>query len=153
MLTYPTLKAIITDEEKQDELNSDAIILPLPSSCNTLVIPDGTSTPTFDQSFLRITDGQENTPLNYSQGMSVWFLDVMVSDNDINEAKQRNQHNRNEGKSLKEKMEGWRKVAGGKLFPQENATLDSPSLNTSRKTKQHRREKTRLPVRRLALLK
>ena len=77
----------MTDEDKQDELNSNAITLLIPSSCTTLVVADGTPTPTFDPSFLRITNGQEHTPLKYSQGISARYFDAMVVENDIHEAR------------------------------------------------------------------
>jgi len=143
LLTYPTLRETMTDEDKQDELNSNAITLPLPSSCTTLVVSDSTLTPTFDPSFLRITDGQEHTPLNYSQGMTACCLDAMVSENDIKEARQRNQQNKNKGKSLKEKVEGWRKVIGGKLFAAGECRLGKSVFERvkANKTTQTRKDK------------
>lgn len=58
-------------------------------------------TPTFEPSFLQI----ENSPVNnekltYYSGMVAWCLDVMVKEEDINKARQRNQNNRNDGRRL-----------------------------------------------------
>ena len=101
----------MTDEDHEKE--KDTICIPTGILNPTLDLT--TDSPTYDPKYLPSTQTPDK-PLNFSQGMSAWCLDTMVSEGDRNAARQRNRTKLNDGKSLEEKLQGWKKCTGGRLF-------------------------------------
>ena len=80
LLTYPVLRATMTDQDHEKERES--IIIPKAILNPTLDLTDDSS-PSCHPQYLpsNITPKE---PLNFSQGMSAWCLDTMVSEGDQN---------------------------------------------------------------------
>ena len=140
LLTYSTLRATMTDEDRTKE--SETITIPKSILNPTLDLTD--DTPHFDPQYLS-SGATEPKPLNFSNGMSAWCLDTMVGEADRNAARQRNKTQLNEGKSLEEKMKGWTKCTGGKLFQAGEVRLGQDVLTKvqANKTKRHAEERTK----------
>ena len=73
----------MTDEDREKE--NESITIPQSIKHNIIDISDEFY-PSFDPKFLQ-SETPPETPLNYSQGMSAWCLDTMVSEGDRNAAR------------------------------------------------------------------
>ena len=114
ILMYPMVRATMTTEEKQNEnLGTSDVTLPFHklhdvSNCVTL--------PTFNPDLAKIDYDESKKIPNFGNGAAAWCLDNIVSQQDLMEARSRIRKNRDDGRSLKEKLVESKKITAGTLF-------------------------------------
>ena len=143
----------MTDSDRENETSSSTVIVPY-HVLHPLVDVTDVTVPTFDPVYL----SQESKPavqLNYSSGISAWCLDTMVSSADRTSATQRNIVKYQEGQSLQEKMNGWKKPTGGKVFSCGEVRLGVDVLNKVKENKDNllAKEKEKKEVEQIAYVK
>ena len=153
LLTDPSLRFSMTDSDRENETSSSTVIVPY-HVLHPLVDVTDVTVPTFDPVYL----SQESKPavqLNYSSGISAWCLDTMVSSADRTSATQRNIVKYQEGQSLQEKMNGWKKPTGGKVFSCGEVRLGVDVLNKVKENKDNllAKEKDKKEVEQIAYVK
>ena len=123
----------MTDSDRENETSSTTVVVPY-HVLHLIVDVTDVTVPTFDPVYL----SQELKPavqLNYSSGISAWCLDTMASSADRTSATQRNIVKYQEGQSLQEKMDGWKKPTGGKVFSCGEVRLGVSILNKVKENK------------------
>ena len=114
LLTYPALRATMTEEEKEKEgLASSNIQLPSNKKylCTDLVME-----PTFNPDYAIVPYTSEQQVVNFSQGTAAFCLDKIVQHAEVQAARERININHQEGKSFQEKLRSIISITAGQLF-------------------------------------
>ena len=114
LMTYPCLRATMTTEEKGNELLANSkVILPYHKMHD---ITDLVTVPTFDPKYAIVPYEEQTQIVNFSQGAAAFCLDKLVTQNDLMAARERIRDNRDEGLSMKQKLEKMKQITAGQLF-------------------------------------
>ena len=142
LLLNTTLRATMTNDEKQNEIGSVLIpkavqFIPTPSTslsatCTTLVttcttlattcttlatITNAPSTPRFDPAYIQISDSQPREKMNYASGTAAFCLESIVKNSDLQNARERIKREQKIGKTISERiLEQKGAITAGKLF-------------------------------------
>ena len=116
LMTYPIIRASITKEEAENELlDTSKIVLPIQKRVEITDLID-TSTQVIDPRYASKPVPDVKKVANFSQGTASFCLDKIVMQQDLNEARSRIKRNREEGKSLVEKIRDMKGFTAGRLF-------------------------------------
>ena len=113
IMTLPQIRSSITKEEEDLELLPTSSII-LPIQARESIINLSNSEPSIDPTYISIPI-HASTP-NFTFDIAAWFLDNMFKDQNLNTARVRIKKNREECKSLKEKLIKSKKITAGCLF-------------------------------------
>ena len=114
LLTYPTLRATMTEDEKEKEgLASSNIHLP---SNTKFLSTDLVMEPTFNPEYAIVPYTSEQQVVNFSQGTAAFCLDKIVQHADVQAARERIKTNHQEGKSFQDKLRTIKTMTAGQLF-------------------------------------
>ena len=116
LMTYPIIRASMTKEEAANELlDASKIVLPIQKRVEITDLID-TSTPTIDPRYASKPVPDVKKVANFSQGTASFCLEKIVMQQDLHEARSRIKRNREEGKSLVEKIRQMKGITAGRLF-------------------------------------
>ena len=96
LLTYPSLRATMTkDEKEKEELEDSVVILP---KHKKYLSTDLVITPTFNPLYAIVPYTKEQETVNFSQGTAAFCLDKIVQHVDVQAARERIKSNHHKGK-------------------------------------------------------
>ena len=128
LMTYPIIRASITKEEADNELlDGSKIVLPLQKKVELTDLIDP-STQIIDPRFAAKPIPEEKKVANFSNGTASFCLDKIVMQHDLHEARARIRKNREEGKSLVEKIRAMKGFTAGQLFVAKSSRVGASML-------------------------
>ena len=120
LLLDTTLRATMTEEEKTLEIGRNLIPNTLATTLattNCTPTTNAPSTPCFELNYLTAPPTEPREKMNYSSGTAALCLDSIVRHGDLMNARERIKRERNEGKTITERIKEQRgAVTAGKLF-------------------------------------
>ena len=113
LMTYPCLRATMTDEEKKEEDLEWGISLPHHKKYE---VTDLVTCPTFDPKYEMCPVPEEKKAVNFSSGFASFALDKLVSSHDLMSARERIRSNHEKGMIFKEQVKMMKTFTAGQLF-------------------------------------
>ena len=111
-MTIPQVRSSITEEEQELETSITSSVI-LPVQTYKAIVDLSTEKPTHDPAYL----SQPVTgTTNFNSGVAAWCLDSIIKDHDVNAACGRIRKNREDSKTLKEKLVESKQITAGRLF-------------------------------------
>ena len=139
LIVIPQIRSSITNKERElESFHTRSIILLIQT--RESIIDLAHDEPTFDPTFLSQPSSSSATTSNFTSDVAAWCFDTIVNDHDLNTARRPIKKNRDEGKSLKEKLIESKKNTGDSLFKagscQFGKTIFDLHKNRATKTRQ-----------------
>ena len=137
LLTLPEVRATMTMTELEEELVSSIVISTQTTTCTTLAVTK--PTPTFDPQYLNAPPPPaDSLALNYSTGTSAFCLDSLVQHSELMKSRERVKNERDNGKTVKEKIQAAKRVTAGVLFKASSCRIGKDVFEVQRDHAQER---------------
>ena len=119
LMTNPHVRSSITEEEEELKTSITSSII-LPVQTHKAIVDLSTEEPTHHPAYLsQLT----TSTANFNSGVAAWCLDTIVKDHDVNTARGRIWMDREDGKTLKEKLVESKQITAGRLFKADSCRI------------------------------